>query len=67
MLDALCTEPIFDTGVLCCYGENPKPWQELGSKNASKVRYHEDVSENLANAQGNVCLIIFHDLLNEMY
>jgi hypothetical protein len=67
-LDTLCTEPIFDGGILWRYEEkNAIPSQQLASIDAvRRVRYHEGVPENFLNEENGPCLIFIDDLLNEV-
>jgi hypothetical protein len=43
----------------------PSPRKNLASANVGKC--HEDVPENFSSAEGKACLIIFDDLLNDVY
>jgi hypothetical protein len=71
-LDTACTEPIFNGGILWCYGgKNSFPSEKLASVNAvgrgEKVLFHEGVPENIINDEDWRCLVILDDLLNEVY
>ena len=68
-LEALCTEPNFDGGILRCYGEkNAAPSQQLASADfGKKIQFHEGVLENFTNTGSIPCLIILDGLLNEVY
>ena len=64
-LDYLCTEPTFAGGIVWCYGE----------KSAAPSRHHlpanfiynEGVPEDFDSANGESCLVIFDDLLTDVY
>ncbi len=60
-LEPLCTEPNFDGGILCCYGEK----NEVPSANVGKsIQFHEGVPENITKAGSRPCLIFLDDLLD---
>jgi len=65
-LDALCTAPDFDGGVIWYYSEKtavPSP-TEVPKRG---VRFHEGVPTDFENARGRPCLVILDDLLNHVY
>ncbi len=63
-LMSLCTETGFDGGILWCYGESNAV---LSVDVGRRIKFHEVVPDNFANAANKPCLIILDDLLNEVY
>jgi len=64
-LKTLCTQRDFDGGVSWFYSERTAvPKQLLKWK---KIRFHEGVPSDFNNAQSKPCLVIFDDLLNDVY
>jgi len=64
-LITLCTERDFDGGVSWCYSERTAlPKLLLKWK---KIRFHKGVPSDFNNARGKPCLVIFDDLLNDVY
>jgi len=64
-LKTSCTEWEFDGGVSWCYSERTAlPKQLLKWK---KIRFHKGVPSDFNNARGKPCLVIFDDLLNDVY
>jgi len=68
-LDPFCTQPSFDEGIMWCYGEKRAFLShQLSSAYVVKnIRFQVGVPDNLANAEGKVCLISLDDILNEVY
>ena len=64
-LHYLCTEPTFAVGIVWWYGEKsavPSPHQL-----PANVRFNEGVPEDFGSANGEPCLVILDDLLNDVY
>ena len=60
-------EPNFSGGIIWCYSEKSAVLhRELASLHKD-VSFHEGVPQNFGNDHGKPCLIIFDNLLNEMY
>ena len=66
-LDSLCTESKFKGGIIWCYSEVTAVPREKFSKLGRSIQYQEGLPENFGNAQGEPSLIIFDDLLNQVY
>jgi len=66
-LHSLCTEPNFSGGIIWCYSEKSAVPRETLFSLHKNVSFHEGVPQNFDNDHGRPCLIILHDLLNEMY
>ena len=66
-LESLCTEPDFRGGIIWCYSEKSAvPRQKLVAIRKN-VSFREGVPQNFGDGHGRPCLIIFDDLLNEVY
>jgi len=64
-LDALCTERKFGGGIVWCYGEKSAvPSRQQLPVN---IKFNEGIPEDFGNANGEPCLVILHDLLNDVY
>jgi len=63
-LKSLCTEREFEGGVNWCYSERTALPKLLKWK---KIRFHKGVPSDFYNARGKPCLVIFDDLLNDVY
>ena len=64
-LDDLCTEPTFAGGIVWCYGE--KSAVPSRHQLPANVRFNEGVPEDSGSANGEPCIVIFDDLLNDVY
>jgi hypothetical protein len=66
-LNSLCTEQNFRGGIIWCYSERTAvPSQQLALLKKN-IRFYEGVPENFDNTQGEPCLIILDDLINDAY
>jgi hypothetical protein len=66
-LTTLCTEPTFRGGIIWCYSERTAvPHEQLTVLDDRNVQFHEGVPENFNNVNSEPCLILLHDLLNEV-
>ena len=59
----LCMEPIFAGGVVWCYGEK----SAMPSHLSANIRIHEGVLEDFGSANREPSLVIFDDLLTDVY
>jgi len=59
----LCTEPIFASGVVWCYGEKSAVPSHLPAYN----RIHQCVPEDFCSANGEPSFVILDDLLTDVY
>jgi ABC-type dipeptide/oligopeptide/nickel transport system ATPase subunit len=66
-LDGLCTELNFDGEIVCCYSEKSAVPTDQLARLGKSVRIHEGLPTSISNPQGRPSLIIFDDLLNEVY
>jgi len=64
-LDYLCTEGTFAGGIVWCYGE--KSAVPSRHQLPANVRFYEGVPEDFGSANGEPCLVILDDLLNDVY
>jgi len=64
-LEYLCTEGIFAGGILWCYGE--KSAVASGHQLPANVRFNEGVPVYFGSGNGEPCLVILDDLLNDVY
>jgi hypothetical protein len=66
-LNSLCTEQLFNGGILWCFNERTSiPTGDLDGINLN-IRYHEDLPMDFKSTRGEPCLFILDDLLNEAY
>jgi len=59
----VCTELIFAGGIVWCYGEK----SAVPSYLPAYIRFHESVPEVFGSANGEPRLVIFDDLLTDVY
>ena len=62
-LSHLCTEPIFDGGIVRCYGKKSAAPSHL----PAYVTFNEGLPEDFGSATGEPSLVIIDDLLNDVY
>ena len=65
ILNASCIERAFDGGTIWCYSE--KNAVSSRQQLPTNITYNKGVAENFSNARGKPCLVILHDLLNDVY
>ena len=66
-LDALCYEPEFDRGVICCFSERNAVTSRQLAVLKNKICFNEGEPADIENSSGRTCLIILDDLLNNVY
>ena len=64
-IDYLCTEGSFGGGIVWCYSE--KSAVPSRHQLPANVRFNEGVPEDFGSANGEPCLVILDDLLNDVY
>ena len=66
-LESLCTESLFEGGIIWCYSEETAvPKQQL-SKLRLNITYQEGLPETYGNAEGEPSFVILDDLLQQVY